>query len=254
MLKKRLIGVITVKNGWAVQSIGYQRYLPLGKPWCLAENLDRWGVDEILIQSVDRSPNGLGPDISLLKSLRRAKLSTPLIYGGGISTGKDAIAAIHAGADRITLDAVLHKNPTIVYEMAEALGTQALIGALPVSNGIDGSIWYDYRENESKQFSPKLIQLFIEGVLSEALIIDWQHEGCFGEFNPKITDNLPFETPKIAFGGISNKVQVQKLLCGKSIVAVAIGNFLSYREHVVQQFKVSLEESRLRPPIFQTTI
>ena len=26
---KRLVGVITVKNNWAVQSIGYKKYLPL---------------------------------------------------------------------------------------------------------------------------------------------------------------------------------------------------------------------------------
>lgn len=32
MLKKRLIGVVTVKNGWAVQSFGYRRHLPLGVP------------------------------------------------------------------------------------------------------------------------------------------------------------------------------------------------------------------------------
>jgi cyclase len=32
MLKKRLIGVVTVRDGWAVQSFGYGRYLPLGKP------------------------------------------------------------------------------------------------------------------------------------------------------------------------------------------------------------------------------
>ena len=50
MIRKRLIGVITVKGGWAVQSFGYARHLPLGRPEILAENLDRWGADEILVQ------------------------------------------------------------------------------------------------------------------------------------------------------------------------------------------------------------
>ena len=40
MLKKRLIGVITVLNGWAVQSFGYKNYLPLGRPEVLAKNLE----------------------------------------------------------------------------------------------------------------------------------------------------------------------------------------------------------------------
>ena len=55
MVKKRLVGVITVKDGWAVQSFGYERYLPLGRPEVIAENLDRWGADEILLQCIDRS-------------------------------------------------------------------------------------------------------------------------------------------------------------------------------------------------------
>ena len=41
MLKKRLIGAITVKNGIAVQSFGYKKYLPIGSPKVIVENLDR---------------------------------------------------------------------------------------------------------------------------------------------------------------------------------------------------------------------
>ncbi len=55
MLKKRLIGVVTVREGWAVQSFCYNRYLPLGRPEAIVENLDRWGADEILIHCIDRS-------------------------------------------------------------------------------------------------------------------------------------------------------------------------------------------------------
>ena len=32
MLKKRIIAVIIVKDGIAVQSIGFKKYLPVGKP------------------------------------------------------------------------------------------------------------------------------------------------------------------------------------------------------------------------------
>ena len=82
MLRKRLIAVVTVLDGLAVQSFGYQRYLPLGKPECLVENLDRWGVDEIFVQVIDRSARNLGPDLGLLLRLGSLGLETPLIYGG----------------------------------------------------------------------------------------------------------------------------------------------------------------------------
>ena len=55
MLKKRLIGVITVKDGLGVQSFGYKKYFPLGKAEILAKNFNRWGADEIFLNVIDRS-------------------------------------------------------------------------------------------------------------------------------------------------------------------------------------------------------
>ena len=52
MIKKIIIGIVTVLNGWAVQSISYKRYLPLGKPSVIAKNLENWGADEIFINSM----------------------------------------------------------------------------------------------------------------------------------------------------------------------------------------------------------
>ena len=252
MLKKRLIGVITVKDGLAVQSIGYQRYLPLGEPWCLAENLDRWGVDEILILSIDRTGQNKGPDYELLSSLAKAKLTTPLIYGGGISNKNDAKKVIHAGADRISLDAVLNDNPLAVRDIADVLGVQALIAALPLDKSEHGIQWYDYRKKESKDFSRELIQLFSDGIISEVLLIDWKNEGRFNSFDESIIKNIPFTVPQIVFGGISEYTQVNKLLSYDNVTAVSIGNFLNYREHTIQKIKQSLSEQHLRTAVFQS--
>lgn len=254
MLRKRLIGVITVRNGWAVQSISYCRYLPLGRPWWIAEQLDRWGVDEILVQVIDRTSRGMGPDFELLDELQRARLSTPLIYGGGVTSKADAIAAVNAGADRITLDAVLHDTPHEVKEIAEYLGAQAVIASLPVTYQGDDIAWYDYRARESRKFSKELLRLFADAVVSEALIIDWEHEGQPKSFQDSLIRNLPFEVPLIVFGGISESAQVQCLLADVSVVAVAIGNFLNYHEHAVQHLKASVLENVSRTPHYQTTL
>ena len=54
MLAKRLIGAVIVRDGLAVQSIGYKKWLPIGKPEIVIENLCRWNVDEIAVLYVDR--------------------------------------------------------------------------------------------------------------------------------------------------------------------------------------------------------
>lgn len=254
MLKKRLIGVIPVKDGWAVQSFGYRRHLPLGRPECLAENLDRWGVDEIMVLCIDRSRKRLGPDFDLLKRLGALGLSTPLTYGGGVRTVEDAASVIQSGAERLCLDTALHGDHAPIRDMATSLGTQALIAAYPLSIE-DGRLHsLDYVSGRSRPFAERDISLLTEGVISEALIIDWRHEGQAEGFDLDLVRQLPFNAVQlIAFGGVSSASQIASLLCLPCVDAVGIGNFLSYTEHAVQTLKRQLTELPLRPAIFAST-
>lgn len=255
MLRKRLIGVITVKDGWAVQSFGYQRYLPLGRPECLAENLDRWGADEILVLCIDRSCRQLGPDFALLQRLSGLGLSTPLTYGGGIRSVEDAGAVIQLGADRIGLDALLRDAPERVLTIAERLGAQALIAVLPLSLKSGKLEWLDYRHHTSQPLDASLLSLLAEGVISEALIVDWQHEGRPRAFDLELIRSFPLsEVPLLAFGGLSDPAQMRQLLVLPRVAAVAVGNFLNYREHAIQSLRNHLTELPLRPASYAATI
>ena len=248
MLKKRLVGVITVKAGLAVQSFGYRRYLPLGRPEWLAENLDRWGVDEILVLGIDRSREHMGPDLALLRRLSALGLSTPLSYGGGVHTVAEAAQVIQAGAERLCLDAALHTDPSAVREMATLLGSQALIAALPMA-AIDGTLLrYDYLGKNTLPLSEATSRLFDEGAISEALLIDAMHEGHSNAFDMELVRLFPRkETPLIVFGGISEAVQLSALLSQQQVVAVAVGNSLNYSEHAVQRLKLQVQLDFLRP-------
>ena len=256
MLTKRLMGVITVKEGWAVQSVGYRRHRPLGRPETLAENLDRWGVDEILVQCIDRGERG--PDVALLSRLCRQGLSTPLVYAGGVRSVDDGVRAVQAGAERIAIDAWLHDAAKTVEALAEPLGAQALIAVLPVSLGADGRVaWLDHRSRQSRPFSDEVLALLRSGQISEALLVDWQHEGIRGAFDHRLLDAWPApELPLIAFGGLDEPDAIRKALSRDGVVAAAVGNALSHREHALQQLRAALTDLPLRPPQYapQSTI
>ena len=248
MIRKRLIGVVTVKNGWGVQSFGYQRWLPLGRPEVLVENLDRWGADEILLQCVDRSGPDLGPDFALLDRVARKGLSTPLIYGGGVRSVEQAVAAIKSGADRVCVDAVLHDSPQVLAEMAAPLGAQALIAALPLAIASQGLSWLDHRTGKEGSLTRDLLQTLRSGAVSEALVIDWRHEGQPRGFDPRLLGEFPVEgMPLVAFGGLSEAQQIREVLESDRVAAIAIGNFLNYRELAVHQYKTLLPGLPLRP-------
>jgi imidazole glycerol-phosphate synthase subunit HisF len=250
MLKKRLVGVITVKDGWAVQSFGYRRYLPLGHPEYLAENLDRWGADEILVLSIDRTRRGLGPDLDLVRRLGGMGLSTPLAYGGGLRGIADAGAIIQAGAERVCVDAIMRSNDAVVRGISALVGAQAVIGALPLSYHAGDLQLLDYVTGHSRSLTGEDLSLFAARVVSEALIIDWRHEGDRGAFDMNLIRRFPtVDVPLIAFGGVSETAQLEQLFGVDRVAAIGVGNFLSYREHAVQLLKRGTGSDRIRPAL-----
>ncbi len=253
MLKKRLIGVVTVKDGWAVQSFGYCRYLPLGKPEWLIENLDRWGADEILVQCIDRSTRQAGPDFALLQRLGAMGLGTPLIYGGGIASADDGAKVIQAGADRIVLDSLLHDAPEVLADLGQRLGLQALVASVPLRLAQGKVHWCDYRSRRDLPLVA-LANVLERGLVSELLAIDCDHEGQDQGFDARLVDALSdlndWNMPILAFGGISHVEQMRSLLASSAVAAVGVGNFLSYRELAIQQFKQALASDELRPAMY----
>src|SRR5438067_1764530 len=100
MLKNRVIGVVLVKEDIAVQSINFERYLPIGKPQIAINYLDRWGIDEIVVLHIEGTRNGSCPDGSQVKSYAR-ECRVPLSVGGGIKQVDDVRRIIQAGADKV---------------------------------------------------------------------------------------------------------------------------------------------------------
>ena len=238
MLKKRITAVVLVKDGIAIQSFGYGKYMPIGNPLHLVENFDRWGADEILLHVIDRSASNLGPDLDLIKNIARLKLGTPLIYGGGISSVDDGIKAIHLGVDRLSIDTVLHNNLSVVSELGHMLGKQALIGSFPLCIKKEKLYIYNYIDGTFYKIDKEYIGNIVDmDILSEFLLIDVKNEGFKNSFNKKLINHfLDFNLPSICFGGISSAKQISDILAMDNVSSVAIGNFLNYSEHAIQKY------------------
>lgn len=254
MIRKRLVATVLVKNGWVVQSFGFEKYLPIGKVECIVENLDRWGVDEIILLSIDRSKLNQGPDMDLLGRVAESKISTPIAYGGGIKNVDHAKQVVRAGADRVCVDFILHEQPEIVLSMAHALGGQAIIGVFPVRGGNNKLAWFDYVNKKECSLTDSVLDLFESSAISEAMLIDVENEGSKNSFNVDILNFFKGREsiPKILFGGISESSQIIRLLGEISVSAVAIGNFLNYREHAVQMLKNEIGILPVRPAFFHS--
>ena len=254
MLKKRLIGVITVKDDLVVQSMRYKKYLPIGCPKIIAENLERWGADEIICLSIDRSKNDLGPDFSLIKSVASIPLSTPLTYGGGIRNAEDAAEVIKLGVERIVVDNIFQNDYRSIYKISEKIGSQALVISLPICINNEKYMIFDYIHKQLVDINLDLEKYLQSSYCSEIMLIDKNNEGIKNGFQRKILDSFPIKNKKlIIFGGLNNPEMMKYVFSKNEVAAIAIGNSLNYKEHSIQKIKESLQIGCLRERIFGVT-
>src|SRR3990167_5951288 len=131
MLSRRLAAVLTVKGGWVVQSIRFQRYLPVGRPEIAVEFLNQWGIDEIILLDIDASRERRRPDFEMVTRVSK-KCFVPLTVGGGIRSVDHMRELIHRGADKVSLNSVLFEDREIIRKGAEVLGTQCIVVSMDV--------------------------------------------------------------------------------------------------------------------------
>ena len=72
-----------------------------------AEQAVAKGAGEIIVTSVDKEGTGEGFDIELLQGIAK-RVSVPVVAHGGAGKPGDAVEAVEAGADAISLASVLH--------------------------------------------------------------------------------------------------------------------------------------------------
>jgi cyclase len=125
-LKTRLIGTILIRDGIAVQSYGFRRHLPIGRPEIAVDYLNRWGIDEIVLLDIRATPERRGFDLALLKRCA-ACCQVPLAVGGGIRQAGDVADLLNAGADKVVINAAAATHPELITATADRYGAQCVI-------------------------------------------------------------------------------------------------------------------------------
>lgn len=234
-MKTRISGFVTIKNDWVVQSFGFKKYLPIGKPEIVVENLSRWGADEIFVNCIDRSRYQAGPNIDILNKIYKRSINTPIIYSGGIRNLADAKRVINEGADRIVINNnAFLKTPDFFNSISSFLGSQALIlGCSFIKKG-NQFYWFNYIDNQLKNIR-EVENFFKKNVFSELLLIDVSNEG-YNSFNYKILNSVSKKIPKILYGGVKPEKVITKLKTF-NIKSLSFGNRLNYGEEKIQNIK-----------------
>lgn len=119
MLKTRVIGVLVVKGGIVVQSIHFDKYLPVGIPSIAVEYLNRWGIDEIVLLDIDATLESKIPQYEKIREYSKY-CQVPLAVGGGITDVSNIEKLVRSGADKVVINTAAVMNPSLITQ-GEAL-------------------------------------------------------------------------------------------------------------------------------------
>lgn len=137
MLKKRLIACLLMRDGWIVQSQGFQRWLPIGRPRFSIEFVVKWDVDEIVLLDMSASGENRGPSVEALAILSEYCF-VPLTVGGGIADVETVRALVGAGADKVSVNTHAASRPALITEIADIFGTQCVVVSMDCRREADG--------------------------------------------------------------------------------------------------------------------
>ena len=249
MLKNRLIACLVVKAGIVVQSIGFNRYLPVGKPEIAAEYLNSWGVDEIILVDIDASLEGRGPNFEMIERVSK-KCFVPLTIGGGINSVEIMKQVVRCGADKIAINSAAANNPELIRAGANVLGDQCIVVSVDARRkknhgGCDDE--YEVVINNGKEsigidpvtFSLKCEELGAGEILLNSVDCDGSKKGFDLDLIRSVSNVL--KIPLIALGGAGHPEHFAKALINGGATAVAAGNYFNFSEHSVITTKAYLK-------------
>lgn len=253
---KRIIGTVVVKNNIAVQSIGFNKYLPIGKPEIVVEYLCSWGIDEIVVIDIDASKEGRSFCLDLLARIAK-KCFVPLTIGGGIKDVETAKHIIAGGADKLCLNATLFNSIELVSTLANIFGSQCLIGSIVHSKlpGKEEGNVYDYVNKKITDmpvldFCSKLQDYGVGEIMLNSVLADGSLTGFDLPLIQKITEVS--KVPVIAGSGAGKVEHFVNLFTQTAAAAAAAGNFWNYSEHSVANVKAALIQKNISEIRFES--
>jgi imidazole glycerol-phosphate synthase subunit HisF len=123
-----------VAGGRVVKGVRFRQLRDVGDPVELGAAYSDAGADELVFLDVKATLEGRATLVELVRRVAE-RLAIPFTVGGGVRSVRDADELLSAGADKVSVNSAALERPELVSELAEALGSQAVVVAIDAERG-----------------------------------------------------------------------------------------------------------------------
>ncbi len=245
MLAKRIIPCLDVKEGRVVKGINFEGLKDAGDPVEIAGVYDRAGADELVFLDITASHEKRKIMIDVVKKTAE-KCFMPLTVGGGISSLEDIRELLKNGADKVSINTPVVKNPQFVKEASSMFGSQCIVVAIDAKRVCEGK-WQIYINGgrtpvrrDAVEWALEVEKLGAGEILLTSMDSDGTKDGYDIELTGKISSAV--RIPVIASGGAGTCEHILKVLTDGMADAALAASIFHYREIEIREVKDYLKK------------
>jgi cyclase len=206
----RLIPCLDVRAGRVVKGVNFASLRDVGDPVELGAAYSDAGADELVFLDIAATLEERGTFVELVRRVAE-RLAIPFTVGGGVRSADDAEELLHAGADKVSVNSAALERPWLVTDLAERLGSQAVVVAIDASGR-------DVRSRAGTTATPRRAAEWAreceERGAGEILLTSIDADGMRSGYDLELTAEVAnaVSLPVIASGGAGNARHVADAL------------------------------------------
>jgi cyclase len=121
-----LIICLDIRDGKVTKGVKFIDNREVGDPVELARRYYEEGVDEMVFYDIAASAEGRPIDIEMVRGVAR-RIFIPFTVGGGLGSLADMRSVLLAGAEKVSLNSLAVREPSLIRQGAREFGSQCVV-------------------------------------------------------------------------------------------------------------------------------
>jgi cyclase len=247
LLCKRIIPCLDVKDGIVVKGTNFIDLREAGSAVELAERYYIEGADEIVFLDITATLERRKTLVELVEEVSKV-IRIPFTVGGGISKLEDIDKLLNAGADKVSLNSSIVKNPNLISEASKKFGSQAIVAA--IDSKTTGNIHKIFVKGGTEETELETIpwcRKVEELGAGEILLTSMNQDGTKTGFDIPLLEILTKELtiPVIASGGAGTKDHFVDAFNQANVDACLAASLFHYKELEISELKKYLYQNNI---------
>ena len=245
MLTKRIIPCLDIKDGRTVKGVNFVGLRDAGDPVELAQRYTEEGADELVFLDITATKEKRRTLVHLVKEIA-AHINIPFTVGGGIKSVDEIEEILKAGADKVSLNSAIVRDPDLITRASDAFGSQAIVAAVDAKKV--GDHWEVFVKGGSEptgldaiEWIRKTEKLGAGEILLTSMDRDGTKSGFDNELLKIVNENVTI--PVIASGGAGNIQHCIDAVNDGKADAVLAASIFHFREIEISDLKQKMAKN-----------